>query len=237
MNKVFAVISVLMFCIIGCVGAQSSGKKVKTEHVYQRAAPDRIITENMDGDTVYRMTVMPGDIVHNGNRSEIVSKFKSLNSHTYVYSWDFKISGKYKQRFQTKYHAIIAQWWNGPERGETLADIKGTQGPPVYLSMIRREDGLYLQVYYGLQNVDRSKRVEVKIDYDKWYSINAQIYWSTGKDGFAKIKINDSSYTLTGPNKYNTKSNDFKVGLYRNKDNKDTTVSYIKNISIFELEK
>jgi hypothetical protein len=247
MNKLLTFTSVVnILLLVSCnISAQvdSSATKdsipVNYQVDYIRSKEDRIQQIKADtGGTVYKFQVRPGDkAINNSNRAEMVLKFESKLNHTYQYSWDFKISGEYTQRLQRKYHMIVAQWLDRPEKGETWDDIKGTQGPPFYLSVVRREDGLYLQIWYGLQNINRKKEAELKIEPDKWNHIKVKAFWSKKDDGYADVSINGTKYHLTGANKYSSLSNIFKVGLYRNKDNQDVTESFVKNISISEIEK
>lgn len=229
----FIILIALQSCSVS--GQDSTEKKIKYTLVEQKAADDRIVkTAN---DSIYHFKVMPGDLVRNGNRSEVAVQFKSENEKTYRYSWDFNINGKFKQTVnnKNKYHFIIAQWWNGPTENQSMEDIKGMQSPPYHLSVIQKTDGLYLQIYYGLQGKNKKREAEFKIDPDKWHHVTTTVHWSTGEDGHATIKLADREFHFKGANKYNTVSNVFKVGLYRNKDNKDITELSIKNIEVVEI--
>lgn len=209
-------------------------KKVNYRLEFQKAADDRITNIGRAQGAVYHIHVRPGDKVFNGNRAEIAVKFNNLNGHTYLYSWDFNIDGKYPQHSLKFYHFIIAQWWNGPAAGQSMDAIKGIQGPPLYFVVVKIGERLHLQVYYGLQGKNREKALDFIVDTDKWFHVTNEVHWSTGNDGFANITVGDKTAALKGPNKYNTQPTDFKVGLYRNMDNADDTQITIKNISVNE---
>lgn len=236
MNKRLLLLSLIMVLVcIRCL--TQSKKKVDYETEYQQFKSDRINLINEDGHKFYHVYVYPGDIAKNGNRAEIVVRFSSQNFKTYNYSWDFKISGRFHQTKKQGNHFLIAQWLNPPAKGQDWEDIKGKQGPPFYLSGVVKDDGLYIQIYYGLQHISRKVEAEIKIDTDKWYHVNVLAFWSTDNNGYAKVTLGDTTVNLKGANKYNDVSNTFKVGLYRNKDNQDTTETYIKNIEVYKIEK
>lgn len=203
---------------------------------FQKADSDRIIY-NKDKDSSYTLHVRPGDVVFNGNRSEIAVKFANKNNHIYSYMWAFNVNGAYPQSESKNYHFIIAQWWNGPAKGEAMRAIAGKQGPPFYFVVVKQNNVLRLQIFYGLQFKNRSKIFDDEIKTSTWYNVNAIVKWSAGQDGYANIKLNDKAINATGANKYNDMQTDFKVGLYRNLDNKDETEIKIKGIKVTEIKK
>jgi len=206
--------------------------------ILQQAGADRIVKSKTNNVDVYKLRVLPGDIASNGNRAEIVPSFISENNHTYNYSWDFKINGEFRQSELARYHFIIAQWWNGSGHAEIHPKgYKNPEGPPFFFSVVTRKQVPTLQIWYGLQGTTRKVENEIPLTNDKWYHVNVRAYWSTDTDGYATVNINGADYELHGANKYNSISNVFKLGLYRNKDNRDTTEEYLQNISISEIKK
>ena len=230
LNKYFLFVFPVLH--LNCYLQAQQTHKIKYKMEYQQADTDRI--KRTSGDSIFNIHVLPHDEVFNGNRAEILIKFKNENDHTYVYDWSFKISGKYVQSDSIKNHFIIAQWWNGPAKGQAMSEIKGKQGPPFHFTVVKKKEALYLQVYYGLQGKNKKKQTEFKIETGKWYHVKSTVYWSINDDGFADIHINDSTYHFTGANKYNDAGTDFKLGLYRNIDNNDTTEISLKHIAVYE---
>lgn len=233
------ILLIISITCTSCTLAQNKRNAITPKIVFQEAADDRIILvkdSSKLGTYMYKVKVLPGDTTRNGNRAEIAFHFNNKNGYKYQYSWDFYVSSKHQQINQWNYKCIIAQWWNGPAKGQSEADIKGKQQPPFYLFLAKYNDSLILRIYYGLQG--RGGRVVAEQDFecDKWYHVSATAYWSLDSTGYVDLSINNNKYELHGANKYNNVSNVFKLGLYRNINNVSITEEYIKNIKIFSID-
>ncbi len=84
---------------------------------------------------------------------------------------------------------------------------------------------------------------QTKIEVGKWFTIEYFCHWTLDEDGFIEVKINGEyatpfngvDYKYYMPTVYNTESNFFKVGLYRDPVISDSCIVYVDDFELIEF--
>ncbi len=175
--------------------------------------------------------------VNNGKRAEVSFNFPFSQNDTIVYEWKVMIpllfppSDVPDSRWWS-----ISQWHDQPNinEGETWDNFP--PHPPAIAIEYENLDGQdYLGFYYGIFNTERTGLIP--FTRGEWLKIRAEIHWSQGEDGSAKLYLNDSNvpiFFVQGANMFNDYQHYFKIGQYRDpKINTDNTV-YFDDVRIYK---
>lgn len=166
-----------------------------------------------------RFFLRPGDIINNGNRSEL-AVYNCAEYHTDVYyGWSFMIDTSWSDA----HYCLLSQWQNLPnyEMGE---DWNNTFPSPPPLALVYT-DGL-LEVKWNEKVVREDVQTIGSRNIGKgvWHDVVFRVYWSDQNDGFIEAWLDGSPLIsgtgnrFYGANLYNRSGNYFKFGLYRGHD-------------------
>ncbi|QIE59916.1 hypothetical protein G5B37_10170 [Rasiella rasia] len=192
--------------------------------------PDRlqIVTDPLNADNdVMKISLEKGDRIAKGYRNEIVVNPKDSFGYLNKYSYRFMFPESFFQKEEKKGIIVLNQWHDEPYPGFTWATKKIKARPPFAMYVEHTPEGeFYMILHSGIRmgNVDEMKisRWPGKLEPNKWYTFEADIFWSIYEDGYVKPKINDlcfefdgvSQCTFQATNMYHKIPNYFKWGLY-----------------------
>ena len=181
-----------------------------------------------------RFTVKSGNLVNNGNRSELKVSEYLKGDYIFHYSVSFLLPSDYVSEGEWQ---LFTQWLVQPNwaEGQTWKTFPGSP-PPV--GMFFEDDSIFLTHRPEKKKPMYSEKI--KIERDVWYTANFAMRWSLDKDGWISGSVNgiplkrksDGSEMFTGPNMYNPEGNYFKFGIYRGRDADSTSSIYFKDVSI-----
>ncbi len=195
----------------------------------------------VDGANPYiGLRVYPNQpLVNNGKRAEISFNFPYSPGDTIVYEWKimfpllFPPSDVPDSRWWS-----ISQWHDQPNinKGETWDNFPAH--PPAIAFEYENLNGQdYLGFYHGIFNTERVGLIP--LPRGQWLHLRAEIHWSQGEDGSARLFLGDSKapiFSARGANMFNDYQHYFKIGQYRDPAiNSDNTV-YFDDVRIYRKQ-
>ena len=199
----------------------------------QISHPDRLqlVSDPLDSkNTVMKISIEPGDFIAGGYRNEIV--FRSDDSLGYLtkYSYRFMLPESFFEKEEKAGSIVLNQWHDDPYPGFTWATKKISVRPPFAMYVEHNPEGeFFMKLHSGVKmgNVNEmtiSKWPE-KLEPNKWYTFQTEIFWSIYEDGYVKASINGTCFEVDGvseckvnaTNMYHKIPNYYKMGLYWSK--------------------
>ncbi len=187
------------------------------------------------GSKAAKMSVAPGQIVNNGNRSELALYNVAPYGDTVFFGWRFFIPLSDPDDFQWQ---ILSQWYQLPDfvHGETF-DFNFPH-PPV--------DFVYVPGFVEIfTNVGGEKRqVQKPITKGAWHLMVFEIKFSDAEDGYLQAWLDGTAITpdngtdnrLYHPTLHNRAGCYWKLGLYRGLNNTGQAPSantvYLDNVAV-----
>lgn len=199
----------------------------------QISHPDRLklVKDPLDSkNNVMKISIEPGDIVAGGYRNELM--FRSYDSLGYLtkYSYRFMLPDSFFKKEEKAGSIVLNQWHDDPYPGFTWATKKIKVRPPFAMYVEHTLEGeFYMKLHCGVKmgNVNEMtiSKWPDKLEPNKWYTLQTEIFWSIYEDGYVKTSINDTCFQLegvpqcknSGTNMYHKIPNYYKMGLYWSK--------------------
>ncbi len=199
----------------------------------QISHPDRLqlVSDPLDSkNTVMKIAIEPGDQVAGGYRNEIV--FRSYDSLGYLtnYSYRFMLPESFFEKEEKAGSIVLNQWHDDPYPGFTWATKKIKVRPPFAMYVEHTLEGeYYMKLHSGVKMGNVNEMViskwPYKLEPNKWYTLQTEIFWSIYEDGYVKATINDTCFQVdgvskckvSGTNMYHKIPNYYKMGLYWSK--------------------
>jgi len=161
--------------------------------------------------------IIPGQRqVNGGTRAEIAVDYPFAEGDTVRYAWRFRLSAGTASDAPKNRWWLLGQWHVQPDKraGETAWGAQHALSPPVMLGYGVLDGRDVLALTYGVE----PKPVLPAISFDRgvWNRITAEITWSRGAAGQAKILLNGTQVAAaSGPNMQNAYQHYLKFGQYR----------------------
>lgn len=199
----------------------------------------QIVTEPVkSGNYAVKFTLVPGEIIFNGNRAELMYQDYNPNISEVYYSWSVMLDSNYIDSGKWQ---ILGQWHDQPDKdeGETWINYP-PNNPPVSLQYSNGYMYAVVNPPQGWQERVGKFSEEKRVELGKWIDIVFHIYWSLKEDGFVEVWIdgenvtpyNGKDYKIYARTMFNKAGNYLKIGLYRGPDATVTNKVYFDDIKI-----
>ena len=257
---------ILGFLLVGCTKNKSAFiedfETMPSKKIWKREIVDssRAIIKNEFGKSgnSIELILLPQDGKGKDNkkfRAEIhLSEINDPKTYHVYYQWSFYIP-KNQKIDENNLHrqTIIAQIHSKPKPGNNWNDYKKTNPfnrPSIALGLTKEEDGIYVNLKYGLNGKKNTKYAHLKwkeiarlkIKRGEWYDVLFEVNFSLNDDGYISAKINQEPFTpfngtdykVYGANMHNESSNYFKFGLYRYWKNSSKQSVFLDQFKMWE---